>query len=151
MDKFTDFPDIGKTSGDISLNQSEFGKTFVKVAISSEIYEDRKYILVYKTFDINGKFIEIKTVENVGISEFNIEVNSLNAYKFCIASVQNDTIMEVSPIEELFPGEMLGKSASARSIARQTELSGVDVLLDVDAQSFPYCLEALGVNQCNFG
>lgn len=138
LEKFQDFPITQTQSGDISVEKSELGKKFVKVALSNPS-NNSSFLLIYKIYNIEGNFEQIKQIKSSSLAEFNIEINSLNSYEFLIATLKNNQIVSVSPIENLKPGAMLGKTIISRSIQkRDISSNGIDMTLEIDSQSFPY-------------
>ena len=153
IDKFADFPNIGERSGDILLGESALGKDYVK--ISSTFSDADSYILLYKIYNQDKSFKKIKQQENSLSSTFNIKIEHLNSYEFCIIAIQNENILKMTPIEVLEVGERLGtqlepiltqsksfnqkaKSIQNKSIHRKIYPNGLELTLDIDKQSFPY-------------
>ena len=156
IENFTDFPSIGKTSGDILLGESALGEEYVKV--SSTFENADSYILLYKIYNRDGSFKKLKQQENSFSSSFNIKIDNLKSYEFCILAVESNQVTKRTPIEILKKAEMMGKKLEPtaqknsnslkknfsnlklkkKSFYQKVYPNGLELTLDIDKQSFPY-------------
>lgn len=149
VEKFSNFPNMGETSGDILLGKSALGDEYVK--ISSTLEAADSYVLLYKIYDVYGSFKKIKQQENSFSSSFNIKIDKLKSYEFVIIAIQHNSISKITPIEVLSRGERLERKIvsishetkalnKSKSKAKYQKVypNGLELTLDIDKQSFPY-------------
>ena len=150
LEDFVDFPSV-ESRGDIILGESSLGKEYVK--LSATFKEADSYILVYKIYNIDNSFKEIRQQENSFAPIFDIKIENLKSYEFCIIAIQDNNIFKMTPIELLKKGERMGKQIEPLSISKESNSiskkknksiyqkvypNGLELTLDVDKQSFPY-------------
>ena len=150
LEDFIDFPSL-EPSGDILLGESSLGKEYVKI---SATFEDAdSYILVYKIYNTDDSFKKIQQQENSFAPVFDIKIENLKSYEFCIVAIQDNAILKITPIELLKKGDRIGKQIEPVSISKQSSSfsinknksiyqkiypNGLELTLDIDKQSFPY-------------
>ncbi|ETR72596.1 MAG: hypothetical protein OMM_01601 [Candidatus Magnetoglobus multicellularis str. Araruama] len=144
--KLLEFPYIIQQN-DISINYSEKGDYYLKIRGYFGKNESivNHYKLLWKAYDIDNNFLHFDTTLLSPYPVFHFKRISLNHYEFSIIALDtNENILYSTKIQKLNPSQFLKKTILTRKNNTQTRLtpfstsSGIEMLYEIDHQSFPY-------------
>jgi len=142
--KFIDFP-YTLYKQDISVNYSEQGDNFLKIIGYFGKSESAilQYQLLWKSYDINDNFLKFDTIAIAATPVFHFQRKTMNTYEFCIVSLDSkNNFINATRIQRISSSQFINhkalKQKTNRSLKQESDSSEIEMVFEIDHQSFPY-------------